>query len=164
MPDWLNLSVLKDILLTIVALYGAILSTVNFRQAVRKEHRVLAVKMSTAMPAWGSKMGNCYARIEATNSGHRPVTVSTLTIELPSGKRIYSIGDGFPGVSDTSLPASLSDGGSAHLLMAYKDIGHALLNSGYTGKTKITPICVDSLGTEHRGDPWEVDPHEIVRM
>lgn len=43
MPDWLSMSVLKDILLSLIALYGAVLSTFNYIQSIRKDRRAVIV-------------------------------------------------------------------------------------------------------------------------
>jgi hypothetical protein len=161
MPNW---SIAKDVLLALLGLYGAVLSTVNYIQSVRKERRALVVTVSTAMPTYGSTLGDCFAKIEAINPGHRAVTASTLCLELAGGQRLFSMGSALPGISDTQLPVSLSDGQSAHLFMSYKDIGNALMSRGHTQKTKLTPICVDSLGNVYKGEPWNVDPHEFLRM
>ncbi len=91
--------------------------------------------------------------------------VSTLTLELKSGGRLFAMrSNAFPGLPDTRLPAVLSDGQSAHLFLSYREIADALLTNGRTQKTKLTPLCQDSLGNVYKGKPWEVDPVEFSRM
>jgi hypothetical protein len=92
------------------------------------------------------------------------VTISNLALEVPKRQRLFSMGSGIPGMPDTQLPISLSDGQSAHLFISYEDIGSALISRGSTKKTKLTPICIDSLGTVYKGEPWDVDPQEFLRM
>jgi len=88
-----------------------------------------------------------------------------ITFELLSGGRLPSMASsGFPGLPDTPLPAALSDGQTAFMMMSYADIGAALVHSGRTGKTKLTPICVDTTDTVHKGEPWDVNPQEFVQM
>ena len=165
MPDWISPSVLKDILLSMLALYGAVLSTFNYTQSVRKERRSVVVSLSTAMPTYGAIVGDCFAKIEAINAGHRPVTISTLALEVPEGQRLFSTGSGgAPGMSDTQLPISLADGQSAQVFFSYKAIGDTLVRYGCTQKIKLTPICEDSFGTVYKGKLWEVDPQQLVRM
>jgi hypothetical protein len=107
MPDWISPSVLKDILLSMLALYGAVLSTFNYTQSVRKERRSVVVSLSTAMPTYGAIVGDCFAKIEAINAGHRPVTISTLALEVPEGQRLFSTGSGgAPGMSPNCRSAS----------------------------------------------------------
>lgn len=82
MPDWLSLSVAKDILLSAIALYGAVLSTFNFIQATRKDRRAIVVKVGSIMPAYGDTLGdvrsvmsapaNCSAMLNFRGSRQRP--------------------------------------------------------------------------------------------
>jgi hypothetical protein len=68
------------------------------------------------------------------------------------------------GLSDTALPATLVDGQSAHVYMSYGDIAVALLDSKNTRRLKLTPMCEDSTGRTYRGEPWDVDPQEFLKM
>jgi len=166
MADWGTPATVKDVLLFLLAVYGAALSTFNWRQSVRKERRSITVNMSTAMLALsdGSIVPD-FLEVKATNNGHRSVTVVTLTIETPAGERLYRMTrDGYPGMVDTPLPVSLSDGQSARLFLAYQDIAAALIRKGHVKKTKITPVCEDSSGGIHRGAPRRIDPPEFSRM
>jgi hypothetical protein len=80
-PIWSELSVVKDGLLALLAICGAILSTFNWRQASRKDRRELKVCASTAVPAYATGvLGKALAKIEATNTGYRAVTVKTLAL------------------------------------------------------------------------------------
>ncbi|WP_162913151.1 hypothetical protein [Rhodospirillaceae bacterium SYSU D60014] len=166
MEDSLTLTSIKDVLLFLLAIYGAVLSTFNWRQSIRRERRTIHVDLSTAMPAYNDgRIGQCFAKLEATNTGYRAVTVTTLTLELPEGGRLFpTAANGFPGMADTVLPATLSDGQSAQLFLAYRDIAVALVQSGRAGTTKLTPICEDSARGIYKGKSWEVNPVEFSRM
>ena len=167
MSDWPSFPTLKDYVLFALAIYAAGLSTWNLRQALIKDRRRIRVTMGSALPAYeDGRPGNTWADIRATNIGQRPVTVTFLALELPTGGRVVRMSNdgGIPGVADTPLPAVLTDGQSARLLISYRDIGKALLQHGTTGKIKIEPICEDSSGKVHKGEMWEVDPQELLRM
>jgi hypothetical protein len=57
MPDWLSFSVVKNILLSAVAFYGAVLSTFNYIQAARKERRFPGrFEGHVAMPSVGMNL------------------------------------------------------------------------------------------------------------
>ncbi len=162
---WSATPVIKDVLLALLAIYGAILSTFNWRQASRKERRVVKVCASTAVPTYGDSLGKALAKIEATNVGQRTVTVKTLAFELPNRSRMYPRGSNtVHGINDTLLPTTLSDGQSAQIYMSYDDIGRALIQSGNTQKLKLTPVCDDSTGVTYRGEPWDVDPQEFLKL
>jgi hypothetical protein len=158
-------SVIKDVVLFLLAIYGAALSTFNWRQAVGRERRRILVKATTAMPTYGSQLGPAFACLEAINIGHRVVTVATLVFELADTKeRIYPMeSNTFPGLPDTQLPVALSDGQSAKVYLAHRQLADALLSHG-RGTTKLVPVCVDSVGGVYRGEPWEVDPAQFSRM
>jgi hypothetical protein len=157
--------VVRDVVLFVIAIYGAALSTFNWRQALKRDRREITVTASSAMPTYGDQLGAPYAKLEAVNTGHRVVTVKTLTFETPSGARLAPmLTDRFPGMPDTRLPVSLSDGQSAHLLLPYSDIAEALMANGQTGKVKLTPVCVDSAENVYRGKAWDVDPREFLEM
>jgi hypothetical protein len=47
------------------------------------------------------------------------------------------------------------------MMSLYADIGAALVHSGRIGKTKLTPICVDTTDTVRKGEPWDVNPPGI---
>jgi hypothetical protein len=162
-PLWL---IIKDVVLFLVALYGAALSTFNWRQAVRKDRREITITATTAMPTYpNGELGSPFAKLEAINTGHRPVTVTTITFELPTGGRLFSMKTaGIPGLPNTPLPATLSDGQTAFLMIPYADIGAALLHNGKIGTIKLTPVCVDTANNVYRGEAWEVDPQEFLRM
>jgi hypothetical protein len=155
----------KDVVIFLLAIYGAGLSTFNLIQAVRKERRTISVRYSTVIPTYGSTLGRCFAKVEAVNAGHRPVTIKTLALELQSGAKLFSFqSDQLPGMPDTRLPAVLSDGATAHLFVPYADIAGALVNAGCAGKTPLRPYCEDTVGNEYRGDVWLADPAELARM
>ena len=72
------------------------------------------------MPTYGNQLGAPYTKLEAVNTGHRVVTVKTLTFERPGGARLAPmLADRFPGMRDTRLPGSLLHGQSAHLLLPF---------------------------------------------
>jgi hypothetical protein len=156
---------IKDVVLFIVAVYAAVLSTINFLRAIRKERRSIRVLATTAMPTYGPHLGPPFAQITAVNDGHRVACISLLTFELPNKSRLFALqGTGIPGLESTRLPAKLEQGETAQFFISYADIGHALLSHGLTTRTKLTPVCEDTTGGRYRGKPWTVDPKEYVSM
>jgi hypothetical protein len=153
----------KDIFLAVIAVYGAGLSTFNYFQARSKDRRHVRVSTAMATPTDGAFAGQMFAKFEAVNAGHRPVTITHIALELPKNKRVFSQGEGMPGLKDTPLPATLSDGQAARMTMPLYHIAEALMSNGYTGKTRITPICIDSLNNVYRGEPSDVDAEWCLR-
>jgi hypothetical protein len=157
-----SLTAAKDLGLLALALYGAILSTINWRHAARREAAQIKV-VAGMMPATKSQGGLPYARVEAINVGSRSVTIDILTMELPSGARIFTpYITGIVGLESTRLPATLDDGETARYIVSCEEIGRALRSHGLGRGTKLTPACIDAAGRVYRGKPWEVDPDELL--
>jgi len=167
MSNIFSLATIKDVILFGLGIYGAVLSTFNWRQAVRKDRRIVNVTVSSIIPAYGNslELGKTFAKVEATNAGHRPVTVVALTLELVGGGRLASFSaQAINGLPDTILPVTLSDGQSAISIFSYQEIGEALLKTGRANEMKLIPICEDSVGGIYRGKHWTVEPSEFARM
>jgi len=159
-----HLTAAKDLALLALALYGAILSTINWRQAARREAAQIKLVIGMMRPAAGSQPGPPYARVEAINVGRRTVMIEILTLELPSGARMFTpYNTGVAGIESTRLPASLDDGETARYFVSCEEIGRALRSHGLGRGTKLTPVCVDTAGRVYKGKPWEVDPDELLR-
>ena len=152
----------RDVVIFLLAIYGAGLSTFNLRQAMRREKRRVMVKFNTMVPTYADgSLGERYASIEATNVGHRVVRIETIGWSLPGNRHMFpTVRNSFPGMPDTDLPASLEDGDTARLIMSYADIAGALSDGGYTGTVEITPYCKDTTGKTHTGKPWQFDLNE----
>lgn len=161
MSDWPKFSDIRDWVVLLIALYGAVLSSFNFWQARRKENRILKMSISTMIATFSSgDLGESFAKIEAVNFGQRTITVTNLALELPSKQRLFSRkGSSIVGMPDTPLPIALADGHIAYLLIPYKDIASSLLNHGIK-KTTLKPLAIASTGEIYRGEPWKFDSRE----
>lgn len=155
----------KDVVLFVLAIYAAILSTINFIQSHRRDRRSLKVTMNTVMPTYGPNLGPPYAQLQAVNAGHRPVTVTVLTFQLPNGKWLMPMWrDVLPGTPDSDFPINLGQGDAARRTFSYKEVADGLLSNGLEGALKLRPVCQDSLGQLYHGKPMKVDPKEWQRM
>ena len=157
-----NLTAAKDFGLFALALYGAVLSTINWRHSARRDAAQIKVVIGTMMAASGSQ--SRYARVEAINVGPCTVVIDILTLELPSGARLFTPYSTGLGLDSTRLPASLRDGEAAQYIVSCEEIGRALRSHGLGRGTRLTPVCVDTAGRLYKGKPWEVDPDELLGM
>jgi hypothetical protein len=153
-PSWASPA--KDVLLALIALYGAVLSTINWRQASRKERRVMKVEVAYATPFVGTQFLDDHIRVIATNVGHRKVTVTMLGLEVNSRRLVTLPGRQIMDLGDTALPATLDDGERAIVHYVRRDVGQRLLNDR-PGKHKLVPYCEDTTGTVYRGKGFSVD-------
>ena len=97
-------------MLFVIAIYGAVLSTFNWRQAAKKDRRQITIRALTTMPTFGDQLGAPYAKLEAVNTSHGVVVVEASHSKLRPARLLA---DSFAGIPDTRLPVSLSDGQSA---------------------------------------------------
>jgi len=105
-----HLTVAKDLVLLALALYGAVLSTINWRHLARRDAARIKLVVSTMMPAQGSRPAP-YAKVEAINVGQRTIAIDILTLQLPSGARMFTpYNTDIAALESTRLPASLQDG------------------------------------------------------
>lgn len=159
--DW---GALKDIITMVLAIFGAALSTFNWFHARKRDKRSLRVSTRTVMLAYGSHLGEPWAKVEATNDGIRPVTVRIISFQTPDKKRIFNTApSGLPGLDSTPLPCTLKDGESASFFISYANLSAALRANGYSGTVRLTPIAEDSAGSAYYDEPLEVDPNEFAR-
>jgi hypothetical protein len=87
-----TLLTVKDIVLFMLAIYGAALSSYNLYQAIGRERRKLAVKISSVIPTFtNAPPGRVWANIAVTNLGSRNVTVASVAFELDDGRRLISV-------------------------------------------------------------------------
>lgn len=161
----MNWAAIRDVVLFALAIYASLLSSLNFFQARRKDRRSVRVVASTVMPTYGPKVGPPYMKIEAVNDGHRTVTITVISLQLPNKSRLWSfMPTSIPAFPDTSLPAQLNEGDVAHKTIPYAAVGEALIRQGFGTKVRLTPVCEDTLGSHYYGEAWEIDPKEWMTM
>ncbi|MFI0847767.1 hypothetical protein [Mesorhizobium sp. IMUNJ 23232] len=161
MPEWFGPS--KDVVLLVLAVWGAALSTFNWWSARSKESRRIKVWLTTKIPTYTSgEMGHPFVCVEAVNVGHRPVKIDYLAVELPDGRTLLPMfHNELPGMPNTKLPVTLGDGESAILAFPYSEVGHGLRQIGVE-RTRIRPLATDTAGNKHRGKSWKVTASEMI--
>lgn len=160
-----DFSAIKDFVLFLIAIYGAGLSTFNFVQTILKDKRKVIVGYSITFPIFGDLPGPNFLQIDVTNIGQRPVTISQINLELPSGQRLANTSQNvFPLKPNTPLPITLKDGETAYCIYSYLDIGKALAKQYDQNRVSLVPLAVDSVGGKHRGKPFELGPKDCTDL
>lgn len=141
---------LKDIVALAIASYGALLSTFNFVQIIRKEQRRLVVTIrENFISSSDGKPGRTISiSIVVVNQSQRPIVVNEPQFRLPNGRfvvpsHVYG--------ADADFPKRLEDGETTLAAIRNADLSASLRRHRYSGKVKIRPVCVDTTGREHRG-------------
>jgi hypothetical protein len=143
----------KDVITFVIAVYGAVLSSIVFYRSIVKERRRVVITQSAAFYAYPQGLGPPMAAIEVTNHGYRPVVVSAPQLQLDNGQHMVLMNaDGIH-----EFPKRLEDGETAQIRMRYDVIAESLRGAGYSGKVILRPTCSDSTGKLFRGKKWKFD-------
>lgn len=113
----------KDAGTLIIALYGALLSTIVFIQTRRRERRKIKIEAIPSFLRYGDgSFSSELTEIVVVNLGHRTVVVSAPCIQLPNKKYInFADADGLH-----DFPKRLEDGEKASIRMTNKKIAKAI--------------------------------------
>lgn len=149
----------KDLVLFVLATYGAVLSTVTVGLTFLRNRRKLRVTCTVAYYMDVTRF-DPYVQIVAVNLGRRPVTVTSIGWTVPNGKYMLAS----PSVDDvqartnTPLPATLSDGESAKMMVSLAKLKAGLREANLKGDVALLPQVGDSAGSTHEGKAFILDP------
>jgi hypothetical protein len=135
-----------------VALYGAGLSTYNLRQALKKDRRVVIVRLDAEIFGYGDS-SRTVIKITVTNAGHRPVVASLPILILPNRRHVTLMSAG----GSQNFPARLDDGESEYVRINLGELGSLLSAKGYHGPVKIFPQCSVETGERFSGKRLKLD-------
>jgi len=139
MPNWIQ------ILTSLVAFYGAILSTVIFVVKRKENQRQLNIKITNGFLPMLNDVGKLLLFIEVYNPGNRKVLIQIPWIFLPDRKTFV-----FPNPqSDVTFPYMLQEGSNCRIWIEMKTLTNQLKREGYTGRIKIKAGVRDGAGKEY---------------
>jgi len=138
---------IKDVITFGIAVYGAVVSTLAFRQSRKKERKRVRLRCRNAIRDEDGNFGP-FKVIEIINTGQRPVIVDNPQFLAPRMHLIKTFPDA-PGYDE--LPKQLADGEMVSVYVPYDDIRSALREFGYSGKVRLIPICVDQTREQYWG-------------
>lgn len=141
--DW------SKIILTLVAVYGAVLSTYNLIVSRKEKQRQLSVKMSSGLLTYGPNNipgEEAMLFITVANPGNRTVKINIPRIKLPDNKTVI-----FPTPqSDVTFPYELTEGDSCRIWIEMKLLAKQLIETGYSGSVKLTAEVDDATGRTYK--------------
>jgi hypothetical protein len=150
----LNSFSISELITALVALYGAILSTIAFIRQNRDRKPRVKVTMSLGL-VFHQLQGSSGTQliVEAANSGQVNITIGSWSIRYPGKKKLF---DQLALVSP-QLPAELSPGQKVTICMEYARLRNSLLKHGYSRKVKVRGEVVDGLGNRYLSKPTVVN-------
>jgi len=145
--DW------SQIVTAIVAIYGAILSTVIFTSRRKEKQRRLKVSFSSGFLTYAHDLSEAMLFITISNPGNRDVTVNLPSILLPDRKTVV-----FPNPqSNVNFPHKLKEGTECKLWTEIKDLAVQLKENGYHDIVKLMAKVEDGTGQIYKSKAWKID-------
>jgi hypothetical protein len=160
--EWLRANALT-ILTATVAVYGAVLSTLNYRHARTEKARKLKVRLSggflTFGPGMGTSLSNYQCLIDVSNPGHTPVIVRSVC--LSDGKLTVIV----PAENSEArrLPHELQPGQGCNFWIEAKDVAEGLAERGLSGTIKLWAVVRDGTGGEFQSDRIDFNVDDLRR-
>ena len=135
-----------QLITAVVAIYGAILATLNHINYRKEKRRLIQIKMSWGLLAYPETLSDPMFLIDIANPGYRPVTVNTPCIRLPSGESLI-----FPWpTAEVRFPYELQEGKNCMLWAKESEIIRSLKQKGYSGKIKLRAEVHDQTGKKYK--------------
>lgn len=135
---------------TILAIWGAILSTVLAIQRLQENRRRLKVEVGISLI--GAATVEKYLYLHASNISKRPISLSSYGLLLPDKKQYWRENE-----SPYQFPTLLTDGQATEIWMKLEDVLNKLKKEGYKGKIKIRGFFKDVTGKRYSSKEYTLD-------
>lgn len=142
-----------DLLIALVAVYGAVLSTINYLG----EREGLRVDVSLGFLAGPDYFSETQLFLKAANTGNKPVTISSMGYEVIGHN--FSLFEACP-ESNITFPYELQPGKSCDTWGPPERLIEPLSQKKITGAVKLQPYFYTQTGKSYKGAPFEVDTAE----
>jgi hypothetical protein len=128
-----------------VALYGALLSTLNAVSSFREKRRQVMVEAAYGFEAYGPGIGPNSMILTARNKGYQSVSLTSAGIRLPDGRdAVYLRQSG-----DTCFPHELEGGKSCTVCIPFQSFAGPFKQEGLSGTIRLSGYFRDALGKTH---------------
>ena len=145
---------LGQVIVAVVAIYGAVISTITFFSRRNEKQRQLKVRFSNGFTIFGQNFSELMLIIEVSNPGFRDVTINVPSLILPDRKPVV-----FPNPqSNVRFPYKLEEGTKCMVWTEMKDLAQNLKENGYTGILKIDAEVDDGAGRRYKSrKSWKLN-------
>ena len=150
-----------QIITAIVAVYGAIMSTITFIINRKEKIRQISVTFSNGSLVYTSNnRSDLMLFITVANPGNRPVTINVPRIRLPN-KRTFV----FPNPqSNVNFPHRLEDGADCVIWIDMELLARQLKSSGFKGRIKLIAEVNDATGKIYSSKKkWTLDIDQWIK-
>lgn len=138
---------LSDLLTLLVALYGAMLSTILALREFKREKRQIRVtcRMTLGSALTGDVLE--FVQIHVVNTGHRPIQITSAALELSDGNQFIQLTSK---LGPLSLPKKIDDHESVSVYFDYPDVEKALKEREDPDVIYTSAVVRDAEGNEYR--------------
>jgi len=143
-----------DIITALVALYGAILSTVVAVREWKAKRPKIKVKTSMGFLDLGrGNLSDAMVFVEAANPGQREVTLSSVGFILPLQRKVFLRQP----QGSVRIPCELAPESSCQVWIDARELAALLRSNGFSGTLKLVGFYGDQVGRTHKSKAFEVD-------
>ena len=140
----------SDVIVAMIAIYGAFLSTIIFFKEQQRLKRKIKVKLSTGYITSTMGLSEFMLIMEFINPGFKTVTINSPELRFVDGKKLIIP---YP-KSNVVFPHSLEEGKSAHVWLEMKQLRKELIEDGYNNSIKIKGAILDQTGNLFCSKGW----------
>lgn len=146
---------LKDwtaVVIAVVAVYGAFVSTYNLVVAGRQRTRQITVTLARGLLTLGADPTTMFF-LTAANPGDRTVTLTGCHLLLPNRKKLV-----MPRAQGTvTFPHELQEGKNCTFWFRVREVVGALAAEGFRGEVALIAVFTDALDRTYSSDPFKGD-------
>jgi len=143
-----------EIIIALVAVYGAIISTYNLIIHRERTKVRVKIKLSFGFLHYSAGLDSKHSLIlEAINIGARPVTISSQGFILPNKRQLICPNP----YSNVQFPLELSEGRNCMSWYELKIIADALAQEGFSGIFKLVGFYRDVAANTYMSKPLKFD-------
>jgi hypothetical protein len=141
------------IVASLVAVYGALLSTWNAVTKHLESKPRIKVKVSFGFETFGSRTGPASILATALNRGRQPITLVAAGLRLPNHQTTHHFGPS----GTAKFPHDLQARQNCYMAVPVRDVAGALKNSGFSGTIKVKAYYRDALDQTYTSRRFKLD-------
>lgn len=147
-------TVIGQVIVSLGALWAAVVSTLNLVRNIRQDSRRLNVRLSWGLLANRAMPDNDEKLIvNIGNPGSIPVVISGITLRFPGNKTFVQLD--LPG--NATLPHELEAGKGCAFWYELKHLKEKVKESEYGSSVRVHALVSDQVGGEHRSQKFKID-------
>lgn len=140
----------NEIVTALLALYGAVLSTIIFFKEQRKGMRRINLTLRYGFLTYDEGLSNQMLIFEVINPGFKAVTINGPQLRFADGKSmIFPVPN-----SNVRFPYTVEEGKSAHTWIELQTLIDSLRRNGYSNSVKFKGVVHDQTGREFATKKW----------